>query len=140
LLNPIRLSANKKLIEPIIIKQKNINIVSEIFKNESRARFVSLLENFFKIINIIPKACKKFSDDSKFVASFGKHLSKISDPKNIKIALKIIAALFRSSDSHTDYVNNDLYKAVKELSTDEKRILVKKMAVGLLKDFDKKKK
>eukprot|EP01080_Neovahlkampfia_damariscottae_P007359 gene7359-11681_t len=133
------LSLKKKELEPIIMKQRNIDIISDIFKNESKSRFVSLLENFFKIINILPKVCKKFSEDSKFVACFGKHLGKLSDPKQLKNALKIISALFRASDNVSDFKNNELYNAVKNLSKNDKRLLVKKMAVGLLKDIDKKK-
>jgi len=134
-----RLSLNKKLIEPIIMNQKNIDIISDIFKNENKSRFVSLLETFFKIINILPKACKKFSDDSKFVACFGKHLGKLSDPKEINSALKIIAALLKSSDRPSDFKNNELYSAVKNLSKNDSRKLVKKLAVLLIKDIDKKK-
>ncbi len=133
------ITEDTKRVQNELCKRENIEELVSVFSSVSKTVFASMLEPLQNILNVSVKVNKALSNTTEFVPKLMKQsLMQPQPDAQIRIRvmqLKIVQSLYKWSD-HPKRMMADLYPVIKQISQQEKGVLVNNIAMNLLHAFE----
>lgn len=127
----------KAKVESILLRSSNLELIKGVFVNTKDYQLVSMLESILKILTASPQINKQLGETTKEGGFVGVLKNKLHHPNaHARVnLLKTLNALCSKYNNPQQFLkHNNLLKVVNFMATNDSSMLVKNMAVLLLRE------